>query len=206
VFDRKSESNSLAFLTVVTFNTWKGKSATLATISHTINEKFETASIDDFAKLSLWYKDTFHTIVNNPNKLQSTDFFFALDSSTRALKTVYSDITNTANKANIHLGVPTRKYAQGYGYDDSQIIQLATITIPRGEKELGGVVTLGEPTTYQVIVSRAMTDLGKPFTYLDNQYATIQQGKNDYYYYTQMIMSYYDNTAGVSFSSYIHNC
>ena len=67
VFDRKSESNSLAFLTVVTFNTWKGKSATLATIAHTINEKFETASIDDFSKLSLWYKDTFHTIVNNPN-------------------------------------------------------------------------------------------------------------------------------------------
>lgn len=168
MFDRKSESNSLAFLTVVTFNTWEGKSATLATISHTIKEKFETASIDDFSKISLWYKDTFHTIVNNPNKLQSTDFFFELNTDTRALKTVFSDITNTANKANIHLGVPTRKYAQGYGYDDSHIIQLATITIPRGEKELGGVVTLGEPTTYQVIVSRAMTDLGKPFTYLDN--------------------------------------
>lgn len=91
-----------------------------------------------------------------------------MDSTKRKLKTVYSDITNTANKANIHLGVPTRKYAQGYGYDKSQIIQLATITVPRGEKELGGVVTLGEPTTYQVIVSRAVTDLGKPFTYLDN--------------------------------------
>lgn len=59
------------------------------------------------------------------------------------MKNVYSDVLNTENEAKVHLGIPTRKYAQGFGYDENHIIQLATITIPRGEKELGALATLG---------------------------------------------------------------
>jgi len=58
---------------------------------------------------------------------------------------VYSDIINTANEANIFFGVPTIKYMQGFGYDESHIIQLGTLTIPRGEQEFGGTATLFDP-------------------------------------------------------------
>ena len=164
-----------------------------------MNEPFEKAAITSFSKVSLWYKNTFTTIINNPSRLQSTDYFIHLNKEDNSLNRVYTDVLNTANKANIHLGTPTRKYAAGYGYDDAQIIQLATITVPRGEKELGGVVTLGEPRTYQVIITRAITDLGTPFTYLEKQYATKQVSPSDYYYYTDFTMSYLNNADGVSF-------
>ena len=73
---------------------------------------------------------------------------------------VYSDVLNTANEANIHLGIPTRKHTQGFGYDSNHIVQLATITVPRGEKELGGNTTLGQPQTYQAVISRSITETG----------------------------------------------
>ena len=45
------------------------------------------------------------------------------------------------------------------------------MTLGRGDKELGGVVTLGEQTTYDVIISRSMTNTGSPFVYQDTVYA-----------------------------------
>jgi hypothetical protein len=85
----------------------------------------------------------FHMVSNQSSKLQVTDYFFVLDSAGEVAG-IYSDVLNTANDAEVHLGIPTRKYAQGFGFDSDHIIQLATITIPRGDKEIGGQTTLGE--------------------------------------------------------------
>ena len=63
------------------------------------------------------------------------------------------------------------RLSQGFGYDQTHIIQVGAITIGRGQKELGGVVTLGVDTTYDVIVSRSMTNTGSPFVYQDTIYA-----------------------------------
>ena len=46
------------------------------------------------------------------------------------------------------------------------------MTLGRGDKELGGVVTLGEQTTYDVLISRSLTNTGQPFVYQDTVHAT----------------------------------
>ena len=165
-------------------------------IAYILNEPFDEEVYDTFGHLSLFQNDRFHFINNNPSKLQSTDYFFTL--SGKDVLSVYTDVLNTANEANIHLGVPTRKYAQGFGYDSSHVIQLATITIPRGEKELGGNTTLGQPQTYQAIISRSITETGTPFTFLDRKYATMQTSQEDYIYFTEFGMSYIEKADGVS--------
>jgi len=148
---------------VVTFNEWKGKLANLATIAYTMTTPYDPEVIDDFQRLTVMQDGRFHMVSNQPSKLQTTDYFFILDGE--EVTSVYSDVLNTENEAKVHLGIPTRKYAQGFGYDADHIIQLATITVPRGDKELGGQVTLGEHQTYQVVISRSMTEAGTPFTY-----------------------------------------
>ena len=37
--------------------------------------------------------------------------------------------------------------------------------MPRGDKSLGGTVTLGQDTTYEVVISRSITNTGEPFVY-----------------------------------------
>ena len=58
------------------------------------------------------------------------------------MTSVYSDLLQTSQSSGVLLGKPTRKYAQGFGYDETHVLQLATITAPRGARELGGVATL----------------------------------------------------------------
>ena len=112
--------------------------------------------------------------------------------------TIYSEDLKTVNDVNVHFGSPTRKYAQGEGYDSDNIIQIATITIPRGEKELGGGVTLGEPWTYQAVISRSLTGAGTPFTFIDRIYGSKQDGDDDFYYWSHFAMAYAENENGVS--------
>jgi|FrelakmetLWP11LW_1041352.scaffolds.fasta_scaffold40401_2 hypothetical protein len=76
-------------------------------------------------------------INNHVSKLVVTDYFFNLNNAEATVASIYSDVLNTENAAAVLVGKPTRKYAQGFGYDDSHIIQLATITLAKGEKELG---------------------------------------------------------------------
>ena len=138
--------------------------------------------------------------MNNPSQLQSTDYFFVLDDG--ELQSVHSDELNTADKSNVHLGLPSRKYYQGFGYDENHIIQLATVTIPRSERELGGSAFLNDATTYNVIVSRSLTDVGDPFTYTDVLYATKETSGRDFYFYSHFKMSYEETSSGVSRITY----
>ena len=65
----------------LTFNEWRGQEADLSSIAHIINEPYDHDHFDYFGKLSMFQSDeSFHIIVNNPNKLQTTDYFFVLDS------------------------------------------------------------------------------------------------------------------------------
>ena len=105
---------------------------------------------------------------------------------------------NTANDANVHYGLPTRKYVQGEGYDNNHIIQLATYTIPRTEAELGGVLILGQPQTYQLIISRSTTDSPYPFQYTDRYYGTKQPSGEDYLYYSHYKLGYVGSDDGTS--------
>lgn len=107
---------------VLTFHDWAagGKTAQLNDIAYTIIEPFDLDNYDTFGHLSLYQDNRFHFISNNPSQLQATDYFVTLSGSD--VLSVYSDSLNTANEANIHLGIPTRKYAQGFGYDSSHII------------------------------------------------------------------------------------
>lgn len=122
------------------------------------------------------------------------------------VEAIHSDEFNTADKSNVHLGKPTRKYYQDFGYDESNIIQLATITVPRSERELGGTALLGEPQTYNVVISRSITEVGDPFTYKDIMYATEEESGRDFFFYSHMKMSYTESRSGVSFQSAISPC
>lgn len=79
VFDLMSLDNTSTFKTVLNFSTWQGKRAAINTEMHTINELADKAAMNDFTKLSIWEGDIFHTIVNNANNWQVTDYFYIFD-------------------------------------------------------------------------------------------------------------------------------
>ena len=182
---------------VVTFNKWRGQKATLGSTAYTLNDAYDPDTYEDFQNLTLMQNNRFHFVTNSPNKLESIDYFFSLTSEAK-VTSIHTDVLNTANDENILFGIPTRKYMQGFGYDEDHVIQLATITIPRGDKELGGVVTLGQPQTYQVVVSRSITNIGTPLTFMDRLYGTKQTSGDEFYYYSHFAISQIVQTSGVS--------
>ena len=89
-------------------------------MEYTIREVYDESLNIDFNNLCLFQNDRFSWIVNEPSKLQATDYIFSLTDG--EVTAIHSDELNTADKANVHLGLPTRKYYQDFGYDDSHII------------------------------------------------------------------------------------
>jgi hypothetical protein len=70
---------------------------------------------------------------------------------------------------------------QRRGYDDSNIIQFATITNARGEKEFGQPDILGQATTYQIIISRSISRSSTPFSMTDLMYGWQQTNPTSFY-------------------------
>lgn len=87
---------------------------------HTISEPYDEDDHDYFGRLSIFETDRFSLIVNNPNNLQSTDYFFTLSDGN--VTRVDTDRMTTVGSDGVHLGVPTRKHNQDFGYDSSHII------------------------------------------------------------------------------------
>ena len=99
------------------------KKAGISSIAYTLREPYDpNTDLSVISKLSHYQTDTrFHFIVNNPNKYETRDYYFLLRTNGTA-ENVYSEVINTANDANVHYGLPTRKYVQGEGYDNNHII------------------------------------------------------------------------------------
>jgi len=129
-----------------------------------------------------------HLVVNNPDGLKVRDYYFMLDDV--SIYAVYSEEMNTANSANVLFGKPTRKTFSAEGWDSTNAIQLATITRARGEKELGGVVTLGNPATYAVVISKTFASSSSPFSIYDRMYGFRQDSPTAYYEYTTFTQNY----------------
>lgn len=50
--------------------------------------------------------------------------------------------------------------------------------------------------TYNVVISRSITEVGDPFTYKDIMYVTEEESGRDFYYYSHMKMSYIESRSG----------
>lgn len=62
-----------------------------------------------------------HLIHNSPDQQTTTDYFVTL-ANFYEVNSVYKYETKTSNAANILVGMPTRKYEVGQGYDANNII------------------------------------------------------------------------------------
>lgn len=127
-----------------------------------INEDIDYFHTDDFQKMVLLQQNKLFLIANNPDQMTVTDYAFMLNDD--IIGNVYKSEYKSENKAGILKAQPTRKLNMGTGYDANNIIQLMTISIPRGEKEFGGPVTLGQPTTYQTVWSTKIGTSKVPFS------------------------------------------
>ena len=76
------------------------------------------------------------------------------------------------------------------------------ISIPRGEKEFGGVTTLGQSTTYMTVWSSTIGDSYTPFSIESTGYGYEQDSTLKYYYWSQFALSYRTNSQGVSLFDY----
>jgi len=122
-----------------------------------LNEPYNSEGFNPFDTTSIFVANRFGIINNAPSEVQSIEYVFELDDDGKVLS-VHSDDLNTANNGNIFLGTPTMKHTQNFGYGIDNIIQLATVTVPRSEKELGGPTMLFEAQTYSVVISRSISD------------------------------------------------
>lgn len=132
-------------------------------------------------------------VSNDKDGLSSTDMFFILNTEGE-IDSIYSESFTSSSGAAV--SAPSMKRKQGFGYDSNNVIQVGSLTLSRGDKELGGVVTLGQSTNYEVIVSRSITNTGSPFTFQDRVYGTKQESDSSYYYFTDYTMSYNEGDDG----------
>ena len=65
-------------------------------------------------------KDRFHMITNRPEKYYVNDYFFELNDA--EVVSVHSEELDTTDGFDVHIGLPTVKYMQGFGYDKDHII------------------------------------------------------------------------------------
>ena len=134
VFDAEGEGESVSkFITV---NSWQSGRASISETAYRVDQPADK-SVEGSAQASL-EGDRLHLILNRAGLAQETDAFVILDSEDQATALYTEELGKTTAQA-----APTFKTAQGQGYDATNMIQLATLTVPRGEKELGGPVTLG---------------------------------------------------------------
>ena len=80
---------------------------------------------------------------------------------------------------------------------------MGVLTLPRGDKELGGTVTLGDNTTYEVVISRSLTNTGEPFVFQDTIYGARQSDSSadSYYFMRDFTISQVVGDNGVSTSA-----
>ena len=116
-----------------------------------INEDFDFFNWNDFQNMALLMENKFWLIANRPDAMTVEDYVFILNDAD--ISEVWRSEYKSENKAGILKAQPTRKINLGPGFDDIIVIQLMLISIPRGEKEFGGVTTLGQPTTYMTVWS-----------------------------------------------------
>lgn len=89
---------------MITFNQWMGKRATLSSVVHQINEQVDKRMLSDFSKMSLWDENHFHTIINNVNNFQSTDYFYSLKKDSMEVESAWG---NELNISPTNLAGPT---------------------------------------------------------------------------------------------------
>ena len=197
VFNEVTEQNGEdMYRHIITFNQWQGATATLGTTAYTMMEPYDPEQHDNNRHLAVMQDNRFHFVSNLVTKYQVNDTFFELDGAT--VLSVHAQEENTTDNVDVHIGTPTHKYMQDFGYDKDHIIQLATITLPRGRREYGNGVILGAKQTYEVVISRDITESGDPFTYKDNIYATKQTSSTSFYYFSHFSMAYINKADGVS--------
>lgn len=181
---------------MITFNEWQGSEAVLGSTAYTLMDPFNPAQHETGKVMSVMQENLFHFISNRPEQYLINDYFFVLEG--KDVVSVHAEETNTSDGFDVHIGTPSMKYTQGFGYDKDHIIQLATMTLPRARKSYGENVVLGDPQTYEVVISRDITASGDPFTYKDNIYATKQTSGTSFFYFSHYAMSYLSKSDGVS--------
>ena len=173
----------------------------VSTEAYYLRERYDAEHFSDFSKWAIVQDGLLHLVVTHAQFAAVTDYFFTYDKATGVITNAYSQtVDSTDDTATIKVEQPNIRYMQAEGYDSNHIIQLATMQIPKGEKELGEPVTLGRPQIYQVIISRTLSQSGTPLTIQDTYYATKQGEGYDFNFYSHMAMSYVENSQGVSLS------
>lgn len=158
-------------------------------VGYSVNDALHIDGITEFANLVYMNSDKLSFIVNDPNRLKISEYFFEIDDSAdwssnsedTVISGAYSEQFTTANSQNVLFGSPTRKTMQRKGYDENNVIQFATLTFARGEKEFGQPDTLGRATTYQVVVSRKYGTEASPFSLYDRMYGWEQDSPTSFY-------------------------
>ena len=135
-------------------------------------------------------------ITNRPDSMTVEDYVFMLNDAT--VGEVWRSEFKSENKAGILKAQPTRKLNLGPGYDSNNVIQLMLVSIPRGEKEFGGVTTLGQPTTYMTVWSMEIGTTYVPFSIESKGYGFQQDSSLKHYYWSHFALSYRTNNQGVS--------
>jgi hypothetical protein len=92
----------------------------------------ETFQTFGFSKFMLLQQARLHLIINAPGATTVHEIFCILDGDKSAITDVYQEKYSTINHSATFWGTPTRKYQIMEGWDEFQILQLATITPERG--------------------------------------------------------------------------
>jgi hypothetical protein len=168
-----------------------------------IKQPFDASKSIATNNLFVLQQNRIYLVSNNANQMAVSYLFFDYLPSNHTITTAYNDTISTQGAA--FNGIPTMVNRIGQGMDSSHQIILMTLTLPKGAQDLKQTMTLMQPTTYQVIISRvigpsftASDGTTKPFSIQDNMYGLQQDSQTNYNNYEVYTLSPQVNANGVS--------
>lgn len=154
----KIETSSKGYY-VIQFNTWDDSKDDIifGERAYTIKKPVDLSFFSDHTKPILFSEGTIHMISNDPDRETIYNFWMILDDMTvDQVHIAEFWESELETDGGYFKGAPTRLYNLGLGYDTDNIIMLASLTYPKGEREFGGATVLGAATNYMVVISRSI--------------------------------------------------
>lgn len=192
---------------VLQMNTWNSVRDTIEVneIAYYLTDSLDLINYAPTQTMMIAHNGLFHLYGNKPDTTTIYNYWAkATPSGDDSIPGRISEFWQTDFESDeaFFRGKGNRIYEIGFGYDNDNILTLASLAYPKGKTGLDDTQTLGSDTVYNVILSRTMNEyaIGDGIEFDIKIYGFRQAFPSLFYYYKKFALAYITNVAGVSVS------